>query len=501
MSRRFTFCWSGKLQGTFRRHAYHTSRFDDFRISTPTGMYALLFPTTMHEFPTIARHPLVQQMFGRPLFGHEYRNEEKKSRLLVSAYPYSLPFAWTAAASNSAVLVYDADGEIAASVVSDLYDSCTRPEKFSLYCTRCGIRGHDESQRGYTHHLCTEHCMREAIRRKKMSPVNLARRVNPYSDNFDPYELHRHFLQHDTIGPFVYADPVHMIDDPLDIPQEKVGKLYSAGELYPERVEANEMKLHTRAKSSAHTRKAHKICDSQCWLANNCDWRGKRGTSRSWARYCQEEEASKYIKPRESLCGPFTEERVLGMYQRIWDTTQHRSLEEVSFIANNAGTVISPFGYKMVLRSMDSNLQNVVFTIPYVRQYVWFHRVFTFEDACELLRLPCRNYDYEKNYIVETIDANRLSPAELALYMELCQHRAVRITRRRSSRERYIDKLRRFDGTFELHPQNYWSTAHVSSLQDAVRVFGLRETIHDIDITSEGEEVTAHRGSNSDKLL
>lgn len=504
MSKRFTFCWSGKeLEGAFHRRVFRTARPGDLRVRTPKGMYALLFPTTMRSFRAIAEHPQVHQLFGYPLFGHEYKNRDKKHRLLVSAYPYSPPFVWTEAAKGSAILVYDADGNVAASVASDLYDSCMRPEKFSLYCGRCKIQERATNQHAYTHHLCVEHCMREAIRRGKLNSVNLERKVGPYSDNFDPIELHRHFLQYDTLGEFVYADPVHMIDDPLGVPREKVGKLYVVGELDPDHVVGNEIKLHTRSKNAAASRKAHKICDALCWLAKKCDWQDRSGYH-SKARTCQEEHTTdlRYFKKRADLCGPFTEERILAMYERIWEKTQHRSREEISFIANNAGTMVSPYGRKMVLRSMDANLQNVVFTIPYVCQYQFFHRVFTFEAACELLRLPRRvKGGYEKNYIVETDYSNMLSFEQLALYMELCQHRAVRVNRGRNCRERYIDTFRRFGSVFEIQPQNYWSKIPASDLRSAVRIFGLQETIHDIDITSEGEVVTAHRGSTRDKLL
>lgn len=478
----FTYCWNGPKEFAMR---YLRSAFED---AADTNQYALLFWADEDAFSRLAKNVTTQRLLGacHTLFGLSTRVNDTNI-LIISATPNTLPHL-QGATQNDTVHVWTKE-KTHRIRLEQLYNICTRLEKFSTQCKHCPNAENGSWQ-------CVVSNMQRWTKRQGYQPFDICgahtRRQTP--------EAFEHKLRCiGQIAEFHFVSPKHTQYNPLRVPRGETSPVRSYNTHHIERVEENIKALSERSKKSAETQRRKKICATKCLFAGVCDWLHNSWRCRATA--CQTSET--YCdKPQEK--GPFPEDEVRAVYHKWLDQMPNkRSVEDISFIVENAGTVTRARKYKMVLAGMDENLHLVEFTHTYRGRFVR-RLLYEFEEARKLLRIPWRTSVRGQVYYAgpPTLrkPARLLTKDELAIYAEIRQHKAVYIDHVGfGNRYRDIDFVTlRADGSFGVYT-TCGRKKRVRGFPGLVEVFFLHQTFKQFRWRDAGGEV--HRESSEDTPL
>jgi hypothetical protein len=165
--------------------------------------------------------------------------------------------------------------------------------------------------------------------------------------------------------------------------------------------------MRNRGTDAHSTRRALVRCKEECYLYGPCGMTTK--PYYGYPRKCQ--------AGLEDVAGPFSEYEIVEAAKREVASWNPRRREDVALIARYGGSVTRALGREMVLRKMDSKLQNVEFIHEQSKE-TW---VYSFQDACEIMRARYRDgYGYSsKRWYPER--TKPMSDGDYLIYAELCQ--------------------------------------------------------------------------------
>lgn len=485
---RFTYCWNGPKDADRTSHwrghyvSSEKSMRNIFENTTGTNRYALLFHTDEHAFGELAQNATVQRLLNahRTLFGLSTKVAGEEI-LVISATPNTLPHLRDAARDDM-FHVWTKE-KIHKIQLGQLYNICTRLEKFSTQCEHC-----PNVENGVWR--CVVSNMQRWAKKNGHKPFNIrgARVPSQTPEEFE-HALHRV----GQIAEFYFVPPKHTQYNPLAVPSNRTFPVRPYSAHYMGQVEKNIEELSERSKKAAETRRSTKICDTKCLFAGVCDWRHNNWRCRATA--CQN---GKTYNGETQEKGPFPEDEVRAVYHKWFDQLpDKRSVEDISFIVENAGAITRARKYEMVLAGMDENLRLVEFVHVHRRHFV--RRLFyEFEEALKLLRIPWRTTstfnDQGQVYYAgpPTLrkPARLLTKDELAIYAEIRQHRSVHAGYAGfGNAYRDIDYVeRRIDGSFGIHT-TCGRERRVRGFPGLVEVFFLHQTFKKFRWRGEGGEV------------
>lgn len=456
----FTFCWNG--------YAGNVPRLFD---NTDTNKYALLYQQP--DEATFETVPLevATRLFGLPLF-IKFSMRNGNTYAVVAGNPRtSLRLVLTE--RHNVLFVVDRNKKAHRILLSSLYRVCHRLEKFSLGCRHCPL----DSKAGPGD--CIEAMLQEWCGREGLDPL-LFKPTRDRTDGMEPVDLEE-YLEQMNSKDFVFASPRVTREHLIRPPDGKVNLVRHWTDHYLDHVKDNCEDVSERSRNAAKSRAAHRICDSKCYYAEDCSRR--HNSYRSQAHSCQKSwRNGAWWKKNNHMVGPYTKEEVHSVYQQWYDQIRTRSVEEISFIAYNAGVIIYHYPYELYLAGMDSNLDNVVFQ-RIVRDRKAECVFFSYEDALELLRTP--SYSPSSGAYSEP-DLEEppwlLNKEEQLIYAELRQFQTTNETYGFGNRNPTITEVvwNTAQGSFSIRT-HIGRVHNIDSLNETQCIFGLDDTINSFE--------------------
>ena len=494
-TKHYTFCWNGHDHDGDGQRSRVFSEYDATATrlfnSTSTNRYALMFQLAdPSEADELAYNAVACSLFGSPLFIHNFLRDGVHHALVAGSPRAAIRL--IRANRGSTLFVKSRDGKLHNVPLDRLYRVCNRLEKFSLNCKHCPLDS-DAGPGG-----CIETTLRQWCEGNNIDPYQL-KPTKDGADHLEPKELEWRLKRADCNG-FVFASPRVTRQYLIRPPYGKVHLVRHWEGNFLEHVERNHEEARARSKKAAVSRAAHRVCDARCFYSEECDRRNSR--YRSQANICQKpyESSSDWWKKTHHMPGPYPEEEVLAVYRQWYQP--ERSVEEITYIAHNAGARIFHYPYELILVGMDSAMDHVVFRCT--RRRYDHLRFFSYDDAMELLHTPAyitSASTYTKAYLREP--PRLLNEMEQLLYAEIRNFRysgenyGFGYSGATVTSIKWQPRTESFDVV--VHTGRH---KHMGSLADMQRMFGLRATINSFSWSRSKDGVEGVcRGSNPGILL
>jgi len=460
--------------------SYHMRRWENAVRGKGGHIYGLLVDqTSVEDLYYIAQTPLVQKLFGYPVYGVLAPGKEG-NRMVVSGYPGYLPRI-VGADPGTHIHIAAKDCVVTVSAV-DLLDRCNRPEKLTLDCEKCNlINKGDESS-------CVEHCLNLWLEHNGHDPKLFAPKEGMSHDGWESEDFDD-FLKNVEMGDFEgysYIPPCKTQSCGVKIPRNVAPLFRPAESCYLSKVDENKEARSERSRRAAATRKHTKVCHAECCLKDQCDWLEKRYIR---ASFCQTgNSANEYGRTGHSRAhlGPYTDEKIMESYNHWWNAMEKGSvdIEKISYMAYHAGNITNAFGFELRLGGMDSHMNHVQF---FREQRPWEDMFYTYDDAVKLMKTPFRQ-DGGYHKMFADPPPRLMTRDELIVYAEARRHKSTLETYGFGNRA-FATHVRwnPHSSNFAIHVNGgyYYSgqrtlEAGVEGIKSLAAIFGVGNTIRDV---------------------